>query len=110
RRADHPDRSAFGECAEDRMSTGPDADVDAAGEHDLDGLAAALGVEHVEREAMLLEDAGVLAELRHALLPAAALPDRDLERILRDRSAVQEHQGHGGGQTPAQHKSRHLRA
>ena len=85
------------------MGTGTDADVDAAGEHDLDGLAAALGVEHVEREAMLLEDAGVLAELRHALLPAAALPDRDLERILRDRGAVQEHQRQRGGQTSAQH-------
>ena len=67
------------------------------------GLAAALGVEHVKREAMLLEDAGVLAEFRHALLPAAALPDRDLERILRDRDAVQEHQRQGGGQTSAQY-------
>ena len=85
------------------MGTGTDADVDAAGEHDLDGLTAALGVEHVEREAMLLEDAGVLAEFRHALLPAAALPDRDLERILRGRGAMQEHQQQGGGQPWAQH-------
>ena len=84
------------------MRSRTDPDIDAAGENDLDGLAASLGVEQFEGETVLLEDAGILAELGHALLPAAALPDRDLERILRARSAVQQEQGQDGGKAPAQ--------
>jgi hypothetical protein len=47
-------------------------DVDRAGDDHLQRLAAALGVEDVEVEAMLLEDAGLLAELGDRTLPAAA--------------------------------------
>ncbi len=82
------------------MRAGADADIDAARDHDLDRLAASLRVEGFEHEAVLLEDAGVLAELRDALLPAAALADGDLERILgagtRVKSEEREREGEAG--------------
>src|SRR5690242_15504386 len=78
------------------MGADPDAEVDARRDHRLERLAAALRVEHLERQAMLLEEAGVLAELRDALLPAAALADRDLERVV----------GAGRGRKRQQHSDR----
>src|SRR5262249_41156409 len=64
-----------------------DPDIHAAGDHRLLGLARALGVEDVERESVLLEDAAALAELRHRGVPQRALADRDLERLLRRKLA-----------------------
>src|SRR5262245_50778798 len=64
-RADHlaandTDRRAFGERA--KRSRHPDADgaIHATGDHRLDRFRAALGVEELEREAVLLEDAATL--------------------------------------------------
>ena len=97
RRADGAHRRALRIGAEHRVRAGADADIDARRDDRLQGLAAALRVEHVEHEAVLLEDAGVLAKLGDALLPAAALPDRDLERVLRGRGGAQAGQQDGGG-------------
>src|SRR2546430_2478236 len=82
------------------MGSDPDADVDAGRDHRLQRLAAALGIEHLEHEAVLLEKARVLAELRHALLPAAALADRDFERVLRSGSARKAAEPDGRRQMP----------
>ena len=61
------------------------ADVGGSGNDDLDRLAAALRVENVEFDAVLLEDAGVLAQLRHEGFADAAAALRELETILRLR-------------------------
>ena len=53
------------------------------GDDDLDRLAAALGIEDIEREAVLLEDAGVLSKLGDEGLADAARADRKLELVLR---------------------------
>ncbi len=48
----------------------------------LDGFAGAAGADRLQHQAVLLEDAGVLAERRRLVLPIVDLPDRDLELIL----------------------------
>ena len=55
--------------------------------HRLLRLAAALRPEDLENEAVLLEDAGALADLRDRRVPVAALPGGDLQRVLRLRGA-----------------------
>ena len=69
----------------------PMPDIDAVGDHRLQRLGAALRVEQFERQAVLLEDALVLAELGDRLLPAAALADGDLEVVVGLRAAGQKH-------------------
>jgi hypothetical protein len=59
--------------------------IDAAGYHALLGLAAALCVEELEHEPVLLEDAGLLTELRRRRLPGAALGNSNLYHVLRRR-------------------------
>ena len=54
-------------------------------------LGAALGVEQFERQAVLLEDALVLAELGDRLLPAAALADGDLQVVVGPGAAGEKH-------------------
>src|SRR5262245_59501330 len=68
------------------MRAEPDPDVDTVGDDRLQRLGAALRVE--EHEAVLLEEALGLAGLSNALLPAAALPDGDLQGVLRGRVAT----------------------
>jgi hypothetical protein len=63
------------------MRTGAQPDVDRAGNDDLHRLAASLGIEDVEIEAVLLEYAGLLAKLGDRPLPAAANRRGDLERL-----------------------------
>src|SRR5262249_40885419 len=53
----------------------------AVGDHRLLGLAAPVGVEDVEREVVLLEEAGLVADLGDECLADAAPADRDLELV-----------------------------
>ena len=80
-RADDADGRALAVGAEASEHPGAEADVDRAGDDDLQRLAAALGVEDVEIEAVLLKDAGLLAELGDRAFPAAADRRGDLERF-----------------------------
>src|SRR5262249_8345401 len=82
-RADDAHGCAFGEGAEHAHDADADADVDAAGDHGLLRLAGALGIEQLEREAVLLEDAPAIPDLGDASVPQPALPDREPQRLLR---------------------------
>ena len=81
--ADRSHRRSLGERAHGAVGANAGADIDAARDHRLHGLAAPLREEEVEDEAMLLEDAGLLAERRRLVLPVVRRPDRELELILR---------------------------
>jgi len=74
---------AFLEKARAAPMMPPHPDIDAAREHRLQRLGAALGVEQLQRQAMLLEDACALAELGYRGIPIAALANRELQHILR---------------------------
>ena len=63
------------------------ADIDRAGDHGLQGPAAALVMEHLEREAVLLEEALLLADLGDLVVEAAA-PTETLSVVLRRDSRV----------------------
>ena len=82
----------------------------APGDYHLDRLTAALGVENVELDAMLLEDAGILAELRHEGLSHPAAAHRKLEPVIGKADPRQQRQC--GGQRRAGKRSRttHQRA
>jgi hypothetical protein len=115
--ADDTKRRAFRESAEHTESTGRRAELDAAGNHRLLGFAAALGVEDVQRDPVLLEDAAALAEFDHRGVPQAALPDCDPQRIVGKRgpkrgpSQAQPTQAKSGQQNaePTQHQHRRSR-
>ena len=77
------------------------------GDDDLDRLAAALGVENVEREAVLLEDAGVLPELGDEGLADAARADRKLEMVLGDGAVMDERQDSGDGRADQRPRPTH---
>jgi hypothetical protein len=81
--ADHTDGRALGVSAHDAERAEPDAEIGTARDHRLQRLARPLGVEDVEYDAVLPEDAGVLRELRDRLVPNALGTDRELERVLR---------------------------
>src|SRR6516165_1973282 len=57
------------------------ADIDRARHDDLQGLAAALGIEDVEIEIVFAKYAGLPAQLWDCAFPAAADGRRDLERF-----------------------------
>ena len=76
-------RRALGEHPHDARDPDPDADIGAAGDDRLHGLAGTRGAEIVEGQPVFLEDAGVLAERRHLVFPIVDLPDRDLELVVR---------------------------
>src|SRR5262249_40339024 len=61
------------------------AEIGAAGDDGLHGLARALSADILEHEIVPLEDARVLAERRRLVLPIVDLADGDLELILRPR-------------------------
>src|ERR1700746_4167427 len=67
------------------------ANVDTAGEYRLLGLTAALGVEDLQRHAVLLEDAGALADVGNRSIPQSALADRESERVLRKGRRARSH-------------------
>jgi hypothetical protein len=83
-RADHPDRGALRIGREYPEGAGRDGDLHAAGQHGLQALGAALGIERLDREAVLLEDAETVADLRNHVLQRADVAAGDLELILRE--------------------------
>src|SRR5262249_9793687 len=66
---DHPNRRAFGKGSERIECADPGADIGAAGDHGLLGFAGALGIENLQHEPVLLEEAGILPQLRKGILP-----------------------------------------
>src|SRR5262249_56478272 len=80
---DDADRSALGEGPDRREEAVRHRHIDAAGVDDLQGLPAALGVEKLDLEVRLLEEALLLGEFEERTVPEAALRDRDLELVGR---------------------------
>ena len=72
-----------------------DADIDAAGNHGLHRLAAALSVQNLELQTVLGEDAGALADLGNTGVPIVRSTDRELQLIggLRDAGERQQSAG-----------------
>src|SRR5664280_377171 len=60
----------------------------------LDGFAGALRSDILQHQAVLLEDAGVLAKRRGLVLPVIDLPDRELELIVGASRGTRERQRH----------------
>src|SRR5262249_21381147 len=81
---DHAHRRALGKSAEGVERADPGPDIGAARDHRLLRLAGALGVEDVEHERVLLEEAGILPELRERVLPGPGEPGGDAQPVLRD--------------------------
>ena len=81
--ADHAHRRALRIGAEHAHHAGGDADIDAARNHRLLGLARAIGVDDLQLQAVFLEDAGELADFGHRGVPVAALADRQFHLVLR---------------------------
>ena len=103
--ADDADRRTLGEGAQHALGADIDAEIGAAGDHRLHGLAGARGAEDLERDPMLLEDAGLLAEDRRLAAPDLELADRDLERVLRLRRSSRESERRN--KRASQHRSVH---
>ena len=87
RRRQDAHRRALGEGAHDAGGADAGADIGRAGDHRLDGFAGALRADILQHQAVLLEDAGVLAERRRLVFPVVDLADRELERVLGGRRA-----------------------
>ncbi len=105
--ADDAHRRAFGIGAEHAHDTRGDADIDAAGDDRLLRLAGALRVDHLKHEAVLLEDAGALADLRHRGVPIAALADGELHGVFGGsclRCGKQRRAGHEAGDAFERHE------
>src|SRR5262249_7088681 len=66
------------------------AEIGAAGDDGLHGLARALRADVLEHEVVPLEDARVLAERRRLVLPIVDLADGDFELIFRPRRRESE--------------------
>jgi hypothetical protein len=86
RRADHgaaddPHRRALGKTADGGFDAAAAGDIHAARNHGLMGLRTALGVQDLDREATLGENAGALAEFGDRRIPLPPLRDRDPEGI-----------------------------
>src|SRR5215472_14997448 len=93
---DDAKRGALPICPQAAEHTRAQADIDRARHDDLQGLAAALGIEDVEIEIVFAKYAGLLAELWYCAFPAAADGRRDLERFgcepMRDRARNDDRQ------------------
>src|SRR5262249_57428391 len=85
RRQQDAHRGASGKSAHDAGDADAGAEIGAAGNDGLQGLARALGADILEHEVVPLEDARVLAQRRRLVLPIVDLADGDLELILRAR-------------------------
>jgi hypothetical protein len=83
--ADDAQRRAFREHADRAEEAGGDADLRAVGDDGLLRLATAVGVEDVELEILLLEQARLVADLGDESFPNTAAADRDLQVVLGDR-------------------------
>ena len=93
--SDHPHRCAFGIGAQNTHDTGGNADIDAARNRGLLGLARTLRIDDFEFEAVLLEYPGELANLGHRRIPVATLTHRKLQLVLCKRR-LQSQQSAGG--------------
>ena len=82
-RRDDPHRGALGERSHHRAGPRRDPDVDAAGDHRLHRLPAPVGIEELQIDAVVAEDAGALADRGDAGVPVAGRADRELERFRR---------------------------
>ena len=80
--ADDAHRRAFDVGGHRRRRADADADVGGARDHDLQRLAGPLGVDRLERDPVLLEDAGARAQVGSRGFPISAHRDRELERVL----------------------------
>src|SRR4029077_557185 len=65
------------------------ADIGAAGDHRLLGLARPLRVENLQLDAVLLEEAGVLPKLGERVLPRARESCGDAQLVLRESIAIE---------------------
>src|SRR5262249_45400631 len=83
-------RRASGKGAHDAGDAAASAEIDAAGDDGLHGLARDLGADILEHEVVTLEVARVLAERRGLILPIVDLADGDLELIFRPRRRESE--------------------
>jgi hypothetical protein len=95
-RADDAHRRALGVGAHDAERAGGEADVGTARDHGLLRLPAPLGVEQLQLEPVLLEEAGARAELRHGRVPIALLADGELQFVLGGGGATGDGDKHGG--------------
>ncbi len=105
--ADDPHRRTFGEHADGTEEARCDADLGAVRDHRLLRLAAAVGVEDVQLELVLLEQPGVVADLGDEGLADAAPADRDLEPVLR-RHRVGRERADGGEQYDPNSSATHM--
>src|SRR5215467_14248867 len=71
------------ECAD------PGADIGATGDYGLLGFAGALGIENLQHEPVLLEETGILPQLRKGIFPRPCQSPGDAQFVLRDGSAIQ---------------------
>jgi hypothetical protein len=80
--ADDAHRRTLGKHADRPQEAHAGADLGAVGDHRLLGLAAAVGIEDVEHDFVLVEQAGLVADLGDEGLADAAAANRDLEPLL----------------------------
>src|SRR6266480_7084025 len=86
---DHSDRRSFGKGSKRVECADPGANIGAAGDHGLLGFASALGIENLQHEPVLLEEAGILPQLRKGILPRPCQSPGNAQLVLRDGDAIQ---------------------
>src|SRR5262249_25177254 len=86
---DHADRRAFGKGSECIECADAGADIGAARDHGLLGFAGALGIENLQHEPVLLEETGVLPQLRKGIFPRPCQSPGNPQFVLRDGGAIQ---------------------
>src|SRR5262245_38792577 len=72
----------FAKAPSTLTGAGSDAKVDAAGNHRLQGLTATIGVEDIEVEPVLLENARALADVGQAAVPVVGGADGELQHVV----------------------------
>ena len=105
---DHSDRRSFGKGPECIECADPGADIGAAGDHGLLGFASALGIENLQHEPVLLEEAGILPQLRKGILPRPCQSSSNAQFVLRDGGAIQVDKKHEGGHCEPETKIDHF--
>src|SRR5262249_10542057 len=96
---------ALGEHTDGAEEARGHADLRAVGDDGLLGLAAAVGVEDIEREIVLLEVAGGVADLGDESLADAAAADGDLQAVLGEHPLGRERSERKHCDQPARHGS-----
>ena len=86
-RADDAHRRALGVSADRADGADRKADIDAVGDRPAAGSRRCRTCRSFEIEAVLLENAGLVAEMRDRGVPIAALADGELHLVLRRRPA-----------------------